>query len=106
VAEFLQPNTNTFSWNPHGELRCDSFGDGAVQTPALGLGHQLAHLIIHVRVPFVEWLLHSERNQQSDNELDRVTIQDPEAVAAVVLGEEMGISKDRSRTLDVRLLFV
>jgi len=54
----------------------------------------------------VEWLLHSERNQQSDNELDRVTIQDPEAVAAVVLGEEMGISKDRSRTLDVRLLFV
>jgi RHS repeat-associated protein len=74
------PSTRTIHWDPHSALRCTS---GGKQSPALGLGHEMAHaeggfwgrLLVYVGWPGY------------DNLEERRVIVGPETQAARTLGE-------------------
>lgn len=74
------PSTYTIHWDPHSALRCTS---GGGQSPALGLGHEMAHadagfftrLLVYIPWPGY------------DNLEERRVIVGPETNAARTLGE-------------------
>jgi hypothetical protein len=84
-------NDHTIVWNPHLGLRCDHVDGheyGAILTPAMALGHELAHQR-HDVLSFFLGLLASPDYTDLD---ERRVIKDYENPAALTLGE--GVRED------------
>lgn len=79
--DHFDPNTNTIAWDPYSALRTTQ---GGTQTPALGLGHEIAHA---VEAPSREDRLDARRLPRYDNAEERRVIRGSEAHAARTLGE-------------------
>lgn len=79
--DHFDPNTNTIAWDPYSALRTT---EGGTQTPALGLGHEVAHA---VEAPSREDTLTAHRLPRYDNAEERRVIRGSERHAAITLGE-------------------
>jgi hypothetical protein len=77
----FDPVTGTIAWDPHSAMRTSG---GGTQSPALGLGHEVAHA---VEVPGREARLASKRCARFDNAEERRVILGSERHAARTLGE-------------------
>jgi hypothetical protein len=74
------PANNTISWDPHSALRNTC---GSTQTPALGLGHEMAHADASLWDRLIGWLPSTDY----DNWEEMRVIIGPELNAAWNLGE-------------------
>jgi hypothetical protein len=81
--DHFDPNTNTVAWDPYSALRTTR---GGTQTPALGLGHEIAHA---VEAPAREARLSARAMPRYDNAEERRVIRGSERHAALTLGESM-----------------
>lgn len=79
--DHFDPNSNTIAWDPYSALRTTQ---GGMQSPALGLGHEIAHA---VEAPSREDALTAHRLPVYDNAEERRVIRGSEAHAARALGE-------------------
>lgn len=79
----FDPVTSTISWDPYSALRTTR---GGHQSPALGLGHELAHA---VQDPAREERLTSRNAGAYDTAEERRVIRGSEAHAAQTLGESV-----------------
>jgi hypothetical protein len=79
--DHFDPNTNTIAWDPYSALRTTR---GGTQSPALGLGHEIAHA---VESPAREWRLSARALPRYDNAEERRVIRGSERHAADTLGE-------------------
>lgn len=73
----LDPNTNTINWDPNSGLLVES----GIQSPALGLGHEMAHAALQ------DHDQHSQKDSQYENKEDELVISRYEAHAAKTLKE-------------------
>ena len=80
-ADAYDPNTHVVAWDPHSALRTAS---GGRQSPALGLGHELAHAAAS---PTAYDAASSRRLRAYDDAEERRVIRGAEAHAARTLGE-------------------
>lgn len=81
--DHFDPNTNTIAWDPYSALRTTQ---GGTQSPALGLGHEVAHA---VEAPSREGRLSAHRLPRYDNAEERRVIRGSETHAARTLGESV-----------------
>jgi hypothetical protein len=88
--DHFDPNTDTIAWDPYSALRTTR---GATQSPALGLGHELAHAI---EAPSSEAALAARALPRYDNAEERRVIRGSERHAARTLGE--GVRYDHRGT--------
>lgn len=79
--DHFDPNTDTIAWDPYSALRTTQ---GGTQSPALGLGHEVAHA---VEAPSREDRLTARRLPLYDNAEERRVIRGSESHAAHTLGE-------------------
>lgn len=79
--DHYDPGTNTIAWDPYSALRTTQ---GGTQSPALGLGHEVAHA---VEAPSREDALTSHRLPRYDNAEEQRVIRGSERHAARTLGE-------------------
>lgn len=79
--DHFDPNNDTIAWDPYSALR---IAQGGTQSPALGLGHEVAHA---VEAPSREDALTSHRLPLYDNAEERRVIRGSESHAAHTLGE-------------------
>lgn len=79
--DHFDPNTNTIAWDPYSALRTSR---GGTQSPALGLGHEIAHA---VEAPSRESALQARSLPRYDNAEERRVIRGSERHAAHLLGE-------------------
>lgn len=79
--DHFDPNTNTIAWDPYSALRTTR---GGTQSPALGLGHELAHA---VEAPGREAALSARILAHYDSAEERRVIRGSERHAAHTLGE-------------------
>lgn len=79
--DHFDPNSDTIAWDPYSALKTSQ---GGRQSPALGLGHEIAHA---VEAPSREDSLTSRRLPRYDNAEERRVIRGSEAHAARTLGE-------------------
>jgi hypothetical protein len=77
----FDPNTNTIAWDPYSALRTTN---GGTQSPALGLGHEVAHA---VEAPAREAALTARALPRYDDAEERRVIRGSERHAARTLGE-------------------
>jgi hypothetical protein len=77
----FDPNSNTISWDPYSALRTTN---GGAQSPALGLGHEIAHA---VEAPAREARLSARALPRYDDAEERRVIRGSERHAAETLGE-------------------
>lgn len=77
----FDPNTNTIAWDPYSALRTTRSG---TQSPALGLGHEVAHA---VESPAREAALSGRVLPRYDDAEERRVIRGSERHAARTLGE-------------------
>ncbi|HKU68924.1 MAG TPA: hypothetical protein VJP85_14210 [Candidatus Baltobacteraceae bacterium] len=92
--DHFDPNTDTIAWDPYSALRTTR---GGTQSPALGLGHEVAHA---VEAPRREAALASRALAAYDDAEERRVIRGSERHAARTLGE--GVRFDhRGRTYRV-----
>ena len=85
----FEPNSNLINWDPNSALQCT---DGGTQSPALGLGHEMAHADAPWYSKYIGWVPWPSY----DNLEERRVIQGPETNAAYTLGE--GIRKNHYGT--------
>ena len=81
--DHFDPNTNTIAWDPYSALRTTH---GGTQSPALGLGHEIAHA---VEAPARESTLAARTMQRYDDAEERRVIRGSERHAALTLGESV-----------------
>lgn len=81
--DHFDPNTNTIAWDPYSALRTTR---GGTQSPALGLGHEVAHA---VEAPARETHLAARALPRYDNAEERRVIRGSERHAALALGESV-----------------
>jgi hypothetical protein len=81
--DHFDPNTGTIAWDPYSALRTSH---GGSQSPALGLGHEVAHA---VEAPSREDALTGYRLPRYDNAEERRVIRGSETHAARTLGESV-----------------
>jgi RHS repeat-associated protein len=74
-------SSHIISWDPHSALRCTNKGR---QSPALGLGHELAHADKSLLDELTGWI----HSGQYDTWEEQRVITGPEAAAAGTLGED------------------
>jgi hypothetical protein len=86
--DYFDPNTDTIAWDPHSALRTTQ---GGGQSPALGLGHEIAHAVEASRR---EAKLACETDRTYDNQEERRVIRGSEARAARTLGEAVRYDHD------------
>jgi len=79
--DHFDPQTNTIAWDPYSALRTSR---GGTQSPALGLGHEVAHA---VEAPSREALLARQALPRYDDAEERRVIRGSERHAARTLGE-------------------
>lgn len=79
--DHFDPNSNTIAWDPYSALRTRQ---GGTQSPALGLGHEVAHA---VEAPAREDRLSARELPRYDNAEERRVIRGSERHAALTLGE-------------------
>ncbi|HET9394137.1 MAG TPA: hypothetical protein VFO29_11540 [Candidatus Rubrimentiphilum sp.] len=79
--DHFDPATNTIAWDPYSALRTTH---GGKQSPALGLGHEIAHA---VEPPAREAILSSRLRPNYDNAEEARVIRGSERHAARTLGE-------------------
>lgn len=79
--DHFDPNTNTIAWDPYSALRTTG---GGTQSPALGLGHEVAHA---VEAPAREATLSAQALPRYDDAEERRVIRGSERHAAHTLGE-------------------
>jgi hypothetical protein len=79
--DHFDPNTDTIAWDPNSALRTQR---GGRQSPALGLGHEMAHA---VERPQREAALSNRAVAQYDTLEERRVIRGSERLAARGLGE-------------------
>jgi hypothetical protein len=79
--DHYDPHGNTIAWDPYSALRTSR---GGTQTPALGLGHEIAHAI---EAPKREARLAARSVARYDNAEERRVISGSERHAAHTLGE-------------------
>ena len=79
--DHFDPNCNTIAWDPYSALRTSR---GGTQSPALGLGHEVAHAI---EAPKREERLAAQSVARYDNAEERRVIFGSERHAAHTLGE-------------------
>jgi hypothetical protein len=79
--DHFDPDSNTIAWDPYSALRTTS---GGTQSPALGLGHELAHA---VEAPAREAALTARALPRYDDAEERRVIRGSERHAAHTLGE-------------------
>jgi hypothetical protein len=79
--DHFDPATNTVAWDPYSALRTTR---GGTQSPALGLGHEIAHA---VEAPAREYSLSARNLPHYDNAEERRVIRGSERHAAHTLGE-------------------
>ena len=79
--DHFDPNSNTIAWDPYSALRTTR---GGKQSPALGLGHEIAHA---VEAPSREATLSARVLARYDNAEERRVIRGSERHAARTLGE-------------------
>ncbi len=79
--DHFDPGTDTIAWDPYSALRTTG---GGRQSPALGLGHEVAHA---VEPRAVERRLAHHRVAHYDNAEERRVIRGSESRAAHTLGE-------------------
>jgi RHS repeat-associated protein len=79
-ADAYDPGTHTIHWDPHSALRVRCSG---TQSPALGLGHEMAHADVPWYWTLINWIPWPEY----DNLEERRVIVGPETDAAHTLGE-------------------
>lgn len=79
--DHFDPATGTIVWDPYSALRTTQ---GGRQSPALGLGHELAHA---AEAPAREAHLSAKALPAYDNAEERRVIRGPEREAARALGE-------------------
>ncbi len=79
--DHFDPNSNTIAWDPYSALRTTR---GGTQSPALGLGHELAHA---AEPPNREASLAARALPRYDDVEERRVIRGSEAHAARTLGE-------------------
>ena len=89
--DHFDPGSNTIAWDPYSALRTTR---GGTQSPALGLGHEVAHA---VEAPAREAALSSRPLRAYDNAEEARVIRGSERHAARTLGE--GIRFDHRGTL-------
>lgn len=77
----FDPNSDTIAWDPYSALRTTR---GGTQSPALGLGHEVAHA---VESPRRESALSCRELPRYDNAEERRVIRGSERHAARTLGE-------------------
>jgi len=88
--DHFDANTDTIAWDPYSALRTTRAG---TQSPALGLGHEIAHA---VEAPPRETSLQSRSLPRYDNAEERRVIRGSERHAARTLGE--GVRYDHRGT--------
>lgn len=88
--DHFDANTSTIAWDPYSALRTTH---GGTQSPALGLGHEIAHAI---EAPSREASLQSRSLPHYDNAEERRVIRGSERHAARTLGE--GVRYDHRGT--------
>ena len=81
--DHFDPNTNTIAWDPYSALRTTH---GGTQSPALGLGHEIAHA---VEAPARESALAARTMPHYDDAEERRVIRGSERHAALTLGESV-----------------
>jgi hypothetical protein len=86
--DHFDPRTNTIAWDPYSALRTTG---GGRQSPALGLGHEIAHAV-EPRV--AEQRLSHHRLARYDNAEERRVIRGSECHAARTLGESTRTDHD------------
>lgn len=79
--DHFDPRTNTIAWDPYSALRTTR---GGTQSPALGLGHEIAHA---VEAPSREAVLARHTLARYDDAEERRVIRGSERHAAHTLGE-------------------
>lgn len=79
--DHFDPQTNTIAWDPYSALRTTR---GGTQSPALGLGHEIAHA---VEAPSREATLARHTLSRYDDAEERRVIRGSERHAARTLGE-------------------
>src|SRR5438477_6908145 len=79
--DHFDPATNTIAWDPYSALRTTR---GGMQSPALGLGHEIAHA---VEPPAREAILSDRLRPGYDNAEEARVIRGSERHAARTLGE-------------------
>jgi hypothetical protein len=79
--DHYDPNSNTIAWDPYSALRTTR---GGTQSPALGLGHEVAHA---VEAPTRESALSRRALPRYDDAEERRVIRGSERHAAQTLGE-------------------
>lgn len=79
--DHFDPRNNTIAWDPYSALRTTR---GGGQSPALGLGHEIAHA---VESPAREAALDDRSCKRYDTEEERRVIRGSERNAARTLGE-------------------
>lgn len=79
----FDPDTNTIAWDPYSALRTTR---GGRQSPALGLGHEVAHAI---ESPRREAALEDRALKRYDTAEERRVIRGSERTAALALGESV-----------------
>lgn len=79
--DHFDPDTNTIAWDPYSALRTTG---GGTQSPALGLGHEIAHA---VEAPAREAKLSARALPRYDDAEERRVIRGSERHAAHTLGE-------------------
>jgi site-specific DNA-cytosine methylase len=89
--DHFDPNDNEIAWDPYSALRTTR---GGLQSPALGLGHEVDHA---VEDPATEARLQNIPDGRYDNAEERRVITGSETHAARVLGES--VRYDHSGTL-------
>lgn len=77
----FDPNSDTIAWDPYSALRTTA---GGTQSPALGLGHEIAHAVEN---PAREAALANRSLPRYDNAEERRVITGSERHAARTLGE-------------------
>jgi hypothetical protein len=86
--DHFDPRTNTIAWDPYSALRTTG---GGHQSPALGLGHEVAHA---VEARAIEDRLSHHRVAHYDNAEERRVIRGSECHAARTLGESTRTDHD------------
>ena len=79
--DHFDPDTNTIAWDPYSALRTTR---GGTQSPALGLGHEVAHAVEN---PTREAALSARALPRYDDAEERRVIRGSECHAAHTLGE-------------------
>jgi hypothetical protein len=88
--DHFDPDTDTIAWDPYSALRTTR---GGTQSPALGLGHEVAHA---VESPAREAALAARYSKRYDTAEERRVIRGSECHAAHTLGEAVRYDHDGS----------